>query len=225
LNTPADHPFRSLVTTLRAAEKSDKAHLSIPEVARLIDNAMFFYVEGYFLTNGLDCALEIAKKASESGKVRSCLAFDGTRCAPCSFSPRFSPYLSAPFIPQFFEVQLEQIFTYCDYVISNESEAAAWASAVGLPDKDDIPAIASSIAKLSKSNPLRSRTVIITQGPNSTVAVSAADPDNPKVFPITRLEMDKLSIPTALAMRLQAVSWVPLFPVKLWMRPSLQDIN
>jgi len=91
LNSPADHPFRSLVTTLRAAEKFDKAHLSTPEVARLIDSAKFFYVEGYFLTHGLDCALEIAKKASESGKVRSCLAFDGTRCAPCSFSPRFSP--------------------------------------------------------------------------------------------------------------------------------------
>jgi len=160
---------RSLVTTLRAAEKFDKAHLSTPEVARLIDSAKFFYVEGYFLTHGLDCALEIAKKASESGKV-------------------FALNLSAPFIPQFFKVQLEQIFTYCDYVIGNESEAAAWASAVGLPDKDDIPTIASSIAKLSKSNPSRPRTVIITQGPNSTVAVSAADPDNPKVFPVTRLE-------------------------------------
>jgi adenosine kinase len=104
------------------------------------------------------------------------------------YSQVFALNLSAPFIPQFFKVQLEQIFTYCDYVISNESEAAAWASAVGLPDKDDIPTIASSIVKLSKSNPLRSRTVIITQGPNSTVAVSAADLDNPKVFPITRLE-------------------------------------
>ena len=104
------------------------------------------------------------------------------------FSQVFALNLSAPFIPQFFKVQLEQIFTYCDYVIGNESEAAAWASAVGLPDKDDIPTIARSIAKLSKSNPSRSRTVIITQGPNSTVAVSAADPDNPKVFPVTRLE-------------------------------------
>jgi adenosine kinase len=104
------------------------------------------------------------------------------------FSQVFTLNLSAPVIPQFFKVQLEQIFTYCDYVISNKSEAVAWASAVGLPDKDDIPTIASLIAKLSKLNPLWSRTIIITQGPNLTVAVLAADPDNPKVFPITRLE-------------------------------------
>ncbi len=75
------------------------------------------------------------------------------------FSQVFALNLSAPFIPQFFKVQLEQIFTYCDYVIGNESEAAAWASAVGLPDKDDIPTIARSIAKLSKSNPSRSRSM------------------------------------------------------------------
>src|SRR6266849_7825592 len=62
-------PFRSLVTTLRAAEKFDKAHLSTPEVSRLIDGAKYFYVEGYFLTHGLEATLEVAKKASDAGKV------------------------------------------------------------------------------------------------------------------------------------------------------------
>ncbi|KAI0307657.1 Ribokinase-like protein [Multifurca ochricompacta] len=160
---------RSLVTTLRAAEKFDKAHLSTPEVAPLVDGAKFFYVEGYFLTHGLESALEVAKKASDSGKV-------------------FALNLSAPFIPQFFKVQLEQVFTYCDYVIGNESEAAAWASATGLPNKVDIPTIARSIATLPKSNASRPRTVIITQGPDSTVVVSAADPDKPKIYPVHRLE-------------------------------------
>ncbi|KAF8273850.1 adenosine kinase [Lactarius quietus] len=160
---------RSLVTTLRAAEKFEKTHLSTPEVARLIDGAKFFYVEGYFLTHGVESAIEVAKKASDSGKV-------------------FVVNLSAPFIPQFFKVQLEQLFPYCDFVIGNESEAAAWASAVGLPDKDDIPAIARSIALLPKSNPSRQRTVIITQGSESTVVVSAADPDKPKIFSVDSLE-------------------------------------
>jgi hypothetical protein len=41
---------------------------------------------------------------------------------------------------------------------------------------------------LPKSNPSRSRTVIITQGSESTIVVSAADPDKPKVFPVDRLE-------------------------------------
>lgn len=41
---------------------------------------------------------------------------------------------------------------------------------------------------LPKSNPSRSRTVVITQGPESTVVVAATDPENPKTFPVTRLE-------------------------------------
>jgi adenosine kinase len=89
-------------------------------------------------------------------------------------------------------VQLEQVFPYCDIIIGNESEAAAWASAAGLPNKDDIPAIAKSIATLPKSNASRPRTVVITQGANSTVLVTATDPDKPKIFPVTRLEDDQI---------------------------------
>ena len=189
LNSPAHRLFRSLVTTLRAAEKFDKAHLSSPEVTRLIDGAKYFYLEGYFLTHGLESALEVAKKASDSGKVHSHFTFQ--QHAPCTvliFSQVFVLNLSAPFIPQFFKVQLEQLLPHCDFVIGNESEAAAWASAVGLPDKSDIPTIARSIATLPKSNASRPRTAIITQGPDSTVVVAAADPEKPKIFPVTRLE-------------------------------------
>jgi hypothetical protein len=100
--------------------------------------------------------------------------------------------LSAPFIPQFFKVQLEQVFPYCDFVIGNESEAAAWASAAGLVNKDDIPAIAKSIAALPKSNPSRPRTVVITQGSNSTVLVSAANPDKPSTFPVDPLTDEQI---------------------------------
>jgi hypothetical protein len=60
---------RSLVTTLRSAEKFDQSHLSSPEVAPLIDAAKLFYVEGYFLTHGTASVLEVSKKASETGKV------------------------------------------------------------------------------------------------------------------------------------------------------------
>jgi adenosine kinase len=60
---------RSLVTTLRAAEKFDQSHLSSPSVAPLIEGAKVFYVEGYFLTHGLDPALELSKIATNAGKV------------------------------------------------------------------------------------------------------------------------------------------------------------
>jgi len=104
----------------------------------------------------------------------------------------FALNLSAPFIPQFFKVQLEQVFPYCDFVIGNESEAAAWASAVGLANKHDIPAIAKSIATLPKSNPSRPRTVVITQGSKSTVLVSATDPDKPTTFPVDPLTDEQI---------------------------------
>jgi len=162
--------------------------LSTLKVARLIDAAKYFYVEGYFLTHGLESTLEVAKKASDAGKVNSYLIFQ--LLVAHAYVLRYQVFalnLSAPFIPQFFKVQLEQVFPYCDFVIGNESEAAAWASAVGLPNKDDIPAIAKSIATLPKSNPSRPRTVIITQGANSTVVVSATNPDRPSTFPVDPL--------------------------------------
>ena len=61
----------SLVTTLRAAEMFEKSWLETPEVAKLIDGAKAYYVEGFFLTHGIEAALEIAKKASEMGKVHA----------------------------------------------------------------------------------------------------------------------------------------------------------
>jgi adenosine kinase len=61
------------VTDLRSAEKFEQSHLSSPAVARLVDGARVFYVEGYFLTHGLQSMLEIGRKASQASKVRSLL--------------------------------------------------------------------------------------------------------------------------------------------------------
>lgn len=159
---------RSLVTTLAAAEKFEKAHLSSPEVAPLIDAAKVFYVEGYFLTHGLESALEVAKKASEAGKI-------------------FVLNLSAPFIPQFFAVQLQQILPYVDVVIGNEAEAESWASANGLADKTDLAAVGRAIASQTKANASRPRTVVLTHGPKSTTVVTSDNVDSPKVHPVHAL--------------------------------------
>jgi len=132
-----------------------------------------FYVEGYFLTHGTDSALELSKKASEAGKV-------------------FVLNLSAPFIPQFFAVQLQQLLPYTDILIGNESEAEAWASATGHPDKTDLASVARAIALLPKSNPSRPRTVIITHGPKSTTVVSSDAPDSPKVFDVHPLTDEEI---------------------------------
>lgn len=89
------------------------SHLSSPPIANLLSGAKFFYIEGYFLTHGLESALEVAKAASSQGKT-------------------VVLNLSAPFIPQFFKVQLEELLPHVDILIGNESEAAAYAQAAGM---------------------------------------------------------------------------------------------
>ncbi|CAK5283222.1 unnamed protein product [Mycena citricolor] len=159
---------RSLVTTLRVAEKFEKSHLTSELVAPLVDGAKVFYVEGYFLTHGTESIVYLSQKASAQSKI-------------------FAINFSAPFIPQFFGAALQQILPFCDLVIGNESEAETWASANGLADPKDLPAVAKAIALLPKSNPSRPRTVVITQGADSTILVSSATPDSPKIYPVTKL--------------------------------------
>ncbi|KIM69958.1 hypothetical protein SCLCIDRAFT_494404 [Scleroderma citrinum Foug A] len=163
---------RSLVTTLRAAEKFEKSHLSSPEVAPLVDAAKVFYVEGFFLTHGTESVLEVSKKASEASKV-------------------FVLNLSAPFIPQFFGAQLSSVLFYCDIIIGNETEAEAYATAAGLKDPKDLVATARAIATLPKANKAR-RIVIFTHGPKSTILVSSEDPANPKEYKVTPIPDEQI---------------------------------
>lgn len=165
---------RSLVTTLRVAEKFDKSHLSSPEVAPLIDAAEVFYVEGYFLTHGLESVLELAKKVTERGKT-------------------FVLNLSAPFIPQFFSSRLQQLLPYTDVLIGNETEAETWSATNGLAfNRSELGKIASSIAVSPKINKSRERMVIFTQGSDSTIAVTSSDHNNPRTYPINPVRDDEI---------------------------------
>ena len=62
---------RSLVATLRVAEEFDKSHLLSPEVAPLVDCVKVCYMDGYFLTHGLESALYLSSKFAAAGKVIS----------------------------------------------------------------------------------------------------------------------------------------------------------
>ncbi|KAF8598714.1 adenosine kinase [Ceratobasidium sp. AG-I] len=159
---------RSLVTTLRAAEKFDKSHLTSDEVAPLVDGAKVIYVGGFFLTHGVESALEVAKKAAASQKI-------------------FALNLSAPFICQFFGVQLGQILPYVDLLFGNESEAAAWAGANGLPTDASLSTIAKTLANLPKQNPSRPRVVVITSGPDATIVAQSGETVEPKVHGVSPL--------------------------------------
>ena len=162
---------RSLVTRLGAAEKFTPDHLSTPEVEKLTQNAKFFYVGGFFLTHGLESTLILAKRALE-------------RQTP------FSINLSAPFIPQFFKDQLDQVLPYTTLVIGNESEAEAYAGSHGLDGKD-LVGVAKHIAQFeSKTN--KPRTVIITQGAEETLVLQSDNVDNVKRYPVQKVSSDKI---------------------------------
>jgi hypothetical protein len=60
---------RSLCTNLAAAERFSPSHLEKPEVAAFISGAKFFYLEGFFLTHGLETFKILAKHAVENNKV------------------------------------------------------------------------------------------------------------------------------------------------------------
>ncbi|WFD33271.1 adenosine kinase [Malassezia cuniculi] len=139
---------RSLCTNLGAAETFNKDHLESTAAKAAIDAAKFFYLGGFFLTHGVESALIVAKKAKETGR-------------PFAFN------LSAPFIPQFFKSQVDQVLPYAQLVIGNESEAESWAQASGLETRD-LHEIAQAIAD-SPSEISVPRTVLITHGAESTI--------------------------------------------------------
>ncbi|KAM0746220.1 Ribokinase-like protein [Meredithblackwellia eburnea MCA 4105] len=160
---------RSLCTLLGAAEHFKPSHLEEPHVKELVNNAKYFYLGGFFLTHGVESAKVLAQHALDNRKI-------------------FSMNLSAPFIPQFFKSQVDEILPYVDILIGNESEAESYATAAGW-DTKDIPTIAIKLAS-SKKLASRPRVVVITQGPSSTIVASStttSSEPSTKIYPVKAL--------------------------------------
>lgn len=95
---------------------------------------------------------------------------------------------------------MKQVLPFTDIIIGNEAEAEAWATAneltftKGSSDEDYIKylqAVAKSLATFEKKND-RPRTVVITQGPKSTIVVTSTSPDSSKVYGVHALPDDKI---------------------------------
>lgn len=80
--------------------------------------------------------------------------------------------LSAPFIPQFFKDQVDQVMPYTDYVFCNETEAASYSASHNW-GTEDVTDIAKKLAQLPKKNTARPRVAIVTQGTLPTIAAIA----------------------------------------------------
>ena len=74
--------------------------------------------------------------------------------------------LSAPFLIQFFGDQMMAAMPYVDIMFGNETEAAAMGEKMGWGT--DISTIAKGIAAMPKASGLKCRTVVLTQGSQST---------------------------------------------------------
>lgn len=168
---------RSLVTDLAAANTFTADHLDKPENWKLVENAKYFYIGGFHLTVSPEAINKLGKHAADNNKV-------------------FALNFSAPFIAQFFKDPLDSALQYVDYVVANESEAAAYAESHELKvDTTDVVAIAKEVAKLPKANTKRNRTVVFTQGtePTVTVTYNAETGDfDVKEYPVRPLAKEKV---------------------------------
>ncbi|KAG6259736.1 hypothetical protein E4U24_000052 [Claviceps purpurea] len=163
---------RSLCTDLGAANHYDLDHLKKPEIWSLVENAEVFYVGGYHFTVCPPAIMELAKQAAEKNKI-------------------FVLSLSAPFIPQFFKDPVDASAPYWDYVIGNETEAAAYAESHGLPNKEPMH-VAMHLANLPKENGKRKRVAIITQGTEPTL-VAVQGEDQIKEFPVHAISKEQIN--------------------------------
>lgn len=165
---------RSLCTHLAAANEYKLDHLQSPEIWPLVQNAKFYYVGGFHLTVCVPAIMALAKEAaSDPEKI-------------------FIMNLSAPFIPQFFKQQLDETSPYWDYLIGNETEAAAWAEAEGGEVKGKgIEEIAVYMAGLKKANEGRKRVVVLTQGTDPTVLAIQGE-GKPRLFPVRTIGKEQI---------------------------------
>jgi adenosine kinase len=162
-----------MCTDLGAANHYDVEHLQQPEVWALVKGAEVFYVGGYHFTVCPEAIMKLAAEAAENDKA-------------------FILSLSAPFIPEFFKDPLEAALPFTDYVIGNETEAAAFAKAQGLKDTSDLKAIAKHMANLPKKNTKRERVVIITQGTEPTL-VAVQGKEEVQEFPVHAISKEQIN--------------------------------
>lgn len=166
---------RSLVTDLAAANHYKVDHLRRPDIWKIVEQVNVFYVGGFHFTVCPAAIVALGKHAAETNKT-------------------FSMNLSAPFIASAFTREVDNAMPYCDYLISNEDEARAYATSHEL-GTSDLEQIAAKVALMPKTNAKRSRVVIFTHGLQPTV-VAIGDAESGKAtiakFPVYPLDQENV---------------------------------
>jgi adenosine kinase len=160
---------RSLVTKLEAANKYSAEHLK--ENMAIVEKAQVCYSAGFFVTVSPESIDIVSSHCNEKNK---------TYC--------FN--LSAPFIVQVppFRAQLEKLLPATDYLFGNETEAQAYAEAVGW-ETTDVEFIATRLSLVPSTGGKPPRKVVITQGCDPTIVAIRGVV---KKYPVIALPKEKL---------------------------------
>jgi adenosine kinase len=143
---------RCLVANLAAANNYKQDHLMSEEMVPVWQQAKLFYSAGFFLTVSPPSLMVIAEHVLANPEKQLLIN------------------LSAPFICQFFLDPLLAVIPYADFVFGNESECQTFGASMKY-EEQTVEGIALRIAALPKKNAHRPRTVVITQGSQSTLVV------------------------------------------------------
>eukprot|EP00188_Purpureofilum_apyrenoidigerum_P000855 Plantae.Rhodophyta-Purpureofilum_apyrenoidigerum.ctg14290.p1 GENE.Plantae.Rhodophyta-Purpureofilum_apyrenoidigerum.ctg14290~~Plantae.Rhodophyta-Purpureofilum_apyrenoidigerum.ctg14290.p1 ORF type:complete len:372 (+),score=69.33 Plantae.Rhodophyta-Purpureofilum_apyrenoidigerum.ctg14290:83-1198(+) len=148
---------RSLVANLAAANTYPVEHLKDLAQWSVVEKARVYYIAGFFLTVSPPSVLEIGKHAYRTGKT-------------------FCMNLSAPFlleVPVFLDA-FKSAKPWVDTYFGNETEAKTLSKAMGW-ETENVREIAIKLSREPKAS-ARPRTVIFTQGAESTIVV-VGDPE------------------------------------------------
>ncbi|CAO4373953.1 unnamed protein product [Caenorhabditis nigoni] len=159
-----NEPLQSLCAHLAAANTFTQDHLQKEENQKIIEQAKYFYVTGFFITV---CPPAIIQLATHSA----------------AFKKTFILNLSAPFISQFFFDELSKIIPLVDVLFGNEDEAAAFAKAHGW-ETTCVKEIARKAADLPRKKVLHCRLVVFMR---KTETVVVAYGSKVTEYPVTRL--------------------------------------
>ncbi|XP_019865457.1 adenosine kinase [Aethina tumida] len=160
---------RSLCANLAAANHFTIDHIEKEANRKLIENAQFYYVSGFFLTVSPPSIMEVAKVALAHKRP-------------------FMINLSAPFIVQFYKEPLMAVLPYVDVVFGNETEAECFANEQNF-GTTDLKEIALKICDLPKQNEAQSRVCIITCGHRPVIL---AHEGKIRTFDVILLTKDKI---------------------------------
>jgi len=160
---------RSLTTELSAANNYKVDHLKEAAHMKVLQGANIIYSAGFFITVSPE-SMELASTTNKNALY--CLN------------------LSAPFIVQVppFRAVLESRLPLTDYLFGNETEALAYAEAVGW-DTKDVEFIATRLSLIPMEKPDRKRKVVITQGADPTIVAINGQVTK---YPVLTLPKEKL---------------------------------